>query len=141
MLKIRQINLSELNSESYLDLIESMKYNVNIIDKWFESYLKHFSHLVKEFTLDLFDTNDNKTYGLLPMIKYSSQDNRFIFLQKLIPNGFRPTDFFPFIVKRGYEEKFATEVSIWLKINITNKKSIPNKINDAIIKLKKKFRV
>lgn len=117
MLKIRQINLSELNSESYLDLAESIKYNVNIIDKWFECYLEHFSHLGSELTLELFDSDNQKTYGLLPMIKYLSQENRFISLQKLIPNGFRPTDFFPFVVKKGYEEIFASEISNWLKIN------------------------
>jgi len=117
MLQIVKTSLTEKKFEEYEKLSMQTKYGVNLHPSWLRAYIDHFGYKGKELFLELRDSNSNDLKGLLPMVVQEQKDTRFIKLKRLIPCGYRPTDFFPLIIKPGFEEDFSKLIVEWLTLN------------------------
>ena len=124
MLKIRKQKFSEINYDKYLELSLSTKYGLNTHPIWLETYFKTFCEINSELILELIDTKKNDIIGFLFLFKQKRRDNRFFEFVRLIPCGYRPTDFFPIVVENGYEKQFAKLLVNWFKNNSSSWDSI-----------------
>ena len=114
MTKVLQTKLSKQSYNEYEKILEKIKYSLNLHPIWLESYIDTFGYQANDLLLECRDDETDRLIGFLPLIVQNQKDNRFITIRRLIPCGYKPTDFFPFPVIPGKEEEYATAIANWL---------------------------
>ena len=117
MLSIRKTKFEDIDYEMYENLSLINKYGINLHPNWLKAYITKWNSLDEHLFLELFDDVDNSIKGILPLFIQQTSETRFLKINRLLPIGYKPTDFFPIIVEEGYEDDFAILMVRWLKHN------------------------
>ena len=117
MLSIRKTKFENIDYEMYENISRSNKYGINLHPNWLKAYKTKWNVVDEHLFLELFDDSDNSIKGILPLFIQQTRETRFFKLNRLLPVGYKPTDFFPIIVETGYEDDFSILMVRWLKNN------------------------
>jgi len=116
-MKIVQSTIEKINHDEYEKIAHHVSYGLNIHPIWLTTYINTFGYGNRNLVLEGRDEHSNALWGFLPLVVQHQKDNRFITLRRLVPCGYRPTDYFPIPVIPGKEDEFASVLAKWFVDN------------------------
>ena len=117
MIEATASTITEANYPEYEELTTYTRYGINLHPIWLAAYLESFGYENKELILEARDRNSGKLCGLLPLLRKDEQTSRLLKHRRLVPLGYRPTDFFDIPSVPGMEIEVARAFAEWLRTN------------------------
>jgi CelD/BcsL family acetyltransferase involved in cellulose biosynthesis len=117
MITVTPVTLQPQRFQEYAALSHTLNYGANLHPVWLQSYIEAFEYTDRHVVLESCDSVSGALLGFLPLVRKDSRESRFITQRRLVPNGYRPTDFFGFPALRGREAEVGRATAEWLDAN------------------------
>lgn len=99
--------ISDINAQEYRSILENSVLSLNLQPEWLSNYVSDFGYAGKDFILEIRSKTERKLVSFLPLVTQAQIENRFLTYKRVIPCGYRPSDFFSIPVLKSFEEQAA----------------------------------